>query len=175
LLETVYAAFDALAKKRGVFKVETIGDCYVAVVGLPTPRQHHAVVMARFARDCREQMTALTVELSKTTLGPVRSSLCRCKRVVADFGTCSGSSHHCFVSCRLCCVSGYGRSLHALWIEFGTHNGRRPARRKVEIPIVWRCESFSICGDWINCHPTFWRSYHVWLVDIPHLHVIYSF
>jgi Adenylate and Guanylate cyclase catalytic domain len=29
LLETIYQCFDRLAKKRGVFKVETIGDCYV--------------------------------------------------------------------------------------------------------------------------------------------------
>ena len=34
LLETVYRAFDHIAKRRNVFKVETIGDCYVAVVGL---------------------------------------------------------------------------------------------------------------------------------------------
>jgi Adenylate and Guanylate cyclase catalytic domain len=33
LLETIYRAFDNIAKKRRVFKVETIGDCYVAVVG----------------------------------------------------------------------------------------------------------------------------------------------
>jgi len=32
LLETVFKEFDALAAKRGVFKVETIGDCYMAVV-----------------------------------------------------------------------------------------------------------------------------------------------
>lgn len=36
LLETVYRAFDLIAKKRGVFKVETVGDCYVAVCGLPS-------------------------------------------------------------------------------------------------------------------------------------------
>jgi Adenylate and Guanylate cyclase catalytic domain len=30
LLETIYAAFDAVASRRNVFKVETIGDCYVA-------------------------------------------------------------------------------------------------------------------------------------------------
>jgi Adenylate and Guanylate cyclase catalytic domain len=72
LLETVYAAFDAIAKSRGVFKVETIGDCYVAVVGLPTPRKHHAVVMARFARDCRDKMAKITEELA-STLGPVSS------------------------------------------------------------------------------------------------------
>jgi class 3 adenylate cyclase len=52
LLETLYGAFDAIAEKRGVFKVETIGDCYVAVVGLPKPRKQHAVIMARFADDC---------------------------------------------------------------------------------------------------------------------------
>lgn len=30
LLEAIYGAFDAIAKRRGVFKVETIGDSYVA-------------------------------------------------------------------------------------------------------------------------------------------------
>jgi class 3 adenylate cyclase len=71
LLESVFATFDKIAKQRGVFKVETIGDCYVAVVGLPTPRKHHAVVMSRFANDCRAAMYELTRELD-TVLGPVR-------------------------------------------------------------------------------------------------------
>jgi class 3 adenylate cyclase len=31
LLETVYRAFDHIAKRRKVFKVETVGDCYVRV------------------------------------------------------------------------------------------------------------------------------------------------
>jgi Adenylate and Guanylate cyclase catalytic domain len=78
LLETVYAAFDAIAKSRGVFKVETIGDCYVAVVGLPTPRKHHAVVMARFARDCRDKMAKITEELA-SILGPVSSISVACE------------------------------------------------------------------------------------------------
>ena len=34
LLQTVYQAFDLIAKRRKVFKVETIGDSYVAVTGL---------------------------------------------------------------------------------------------------------------------------------------------
>ena len=31
LLESIYGAFDELAKRRRIFKVETVGDCYVAV------------------------------------------------------------------------------------------------------------------------------------------------
>jgi class 3 adenylate cyclase len=74
LLETIYGAFDSIARRRGVYKVETIGDSYVAVAGLPVPREDHAVVMSRFARDCREKMTEVTRRLEKT-LGPDTSDL----------------------------------------------------------------------------------------------------
>jgi Adenylate and Guanylate cyclase catalytic domain len=33
LLQTVFSGFDRIAKRRKVFKVETIGDCYMAVTG----------------------------------------------------------------------------------------------------------------------------------------------
>jgi class 3 adenylate cyclase len=39
LLETLYGSFDKIANRLGVFKVKTIGDCYVATVGLPEPGQ----------------------------------------------------------------------------------------------------------------------------------------
>jgi class 3 adenylate cyclase len=74
LLETLYGAFDQLAKLYGVFKVETIGDTYVAVVGLPTPRKNHAVIIAKFAKKCLEKMTELTQELEEV-LGLVREFL----------------------------------------------------------------------------------------------------
>ncbi|CAB9523113.1 Receptor-type guanylate cyclase gcy [Seminavis robusta] len=71
LLETVYAAFDEIAARRKVFKVETIGDCYVAVCGLPEPCKNHAVVMARFAHECacisKSVLRGLEAELGPET------------------------------------------------------------------------------------------------------------
>jgi class 3 adenylate cyclase len=69
LLESLYKAFDAIASRRRVFKVETVGDCYVAVTGLPEYRKDHAVVMARFARDILNKMDKLTKVL-ELSLGP---------------------------------------------------------------------------------------------------------
>jgi class 3 adenylate cyclase len=66
LLEAIYGVFDAIAIKRGVFKVETIGDCYVAVTGIPAPQNDHAVIMARFARDCMSRLSELTHDLVGT-------------------------------------------------------------------------------------------------------------
>jgi hypothetical protein len=51
------------------FRVETVGDCYLAVAGLPEPRDDHAVIMARFAADCRRQMKVLVCRL-EVSLGP---------------------------------------------------------------------------------------------------------
>ena len=41
LLEALYKVFDSMAIRRRVFKVETVGDCYVAVTGLPEPQKDH--------------------------------------------------------------------------------------------------------------------------------------
>jgi class 3 adenylate cyclase len=69
LLETIFQAFDKLARRRTVFKVETIGDSYVAVTGLPDPQPDHAVRMARFAREGITKFNELT-RMLETTLGP---------------------------------------------------------------------------------------------------------
>ncbi|CAB9508616.1 Receptor-type guanylate cyclase gcy [Seminavis robusta] len=74
LLETLYGAFDKIAKRRRVFKIETVGDCYVAVCGLPEERPDHAVAMARFARDCLQKLKDLLISL-ETHLGPDTTEL----------------------------------------------------------------------------------------------------
>jgi class 3 adenylate cyclase len=38
-------------------------DSYVAVTGLPTPQSNHALIMAKFARECRDKLQAVTQEL----------------------------------------------------------------------------------------------------------------
>lgn len=74
LLETLYTAFDQLAQRRGVFKVETVGDCYVAATGVPHPQANHASRITRFADECIQRMDSLTAELA-VSMGPETSNL----------------------------------------------------------------------------------------------------
>ncbi|KAG7341693.1 PAS domain containing protein [Nitzschia inconspicua] len=69
LLQTIYQAFDAIALRRKVFKVETVGDSYVAVAGIPDPQPTHAVIIARFAWDCHVKFNELVKEM-EVELGP---------------------------------------------------------------------------------------------------------
>lgn len=68
-LERIISASESHVAMSSNFQVETIGDCYIAVAGLPDPRPDHAVAMARFSRECLVKMKVLTKQL-ETTLGP---------------------------------------------------------------------------------------------------------
>jgi hypothetical protein len=74
LLESIYGAFDKVAYRHGVFKVETVGDCYVAVTGLPEPTDDHAVAAIKFARGCLQKMKETTLKL-EVSLGPDTADL----------------------------------------------------------------------------------------------------
>jgi Adenylate and Guanylate cyclase catalytic domain len=53
---SLFNAFDVVAKKHNIFKVETSGDCYVAAAGVPDLMKDHAGQMARFALACQAKM-----------------------------------------------------------------------------------------------------------------------
>lgn len=74
LLQEVFQCFDTIARKRDVFKVETIGDCYMAVTGLPDSQPDHAVRMTKFARACMQKVSDVTQRL-EVLLGPGTGNL----------------------------------------------------------------------------------------------------
>jgi class 3 adenylate cyclase len=49
LLNEVFSLFDQLTSERGLEKIKTIGDCYMAVGGLPLPRADHLTAIADLA------------------------------------------------------------------------------------------------------------------------------
>ncbi len=49
LLGRVFTEFDALSDRLGVEKIKTIGDAYMAVAGVPTPRPDHQETIAEMA------------------------------------------------------------------------------------------------------------------------------
>ncbi len=51
LLNDLFSRFDAASQRHGIEKIKTIGDCYMAVCGLPTARPDHAHVMTEMALD----------------------------------------------------------------------------------------------------------------------------
>jgi class 3 adenylate cyclase len=74
LLETVWAAFDAAAKRLGVYKIETVGDCYACVTGLPDANEDHALIMTRFAYECLHRIKEILQKL-EVSLGPGTTDL----------------------------------------------------------------------------------------------------
>ncbi len=63
LLETLFLEFDRLARRMNVFKLGTIGDCYIAVTGIPDACKDHAEVLCLFAEKCRIKMNKIVTEL----------------------------------------------------------------------------------------------------------------
>jgi len=59
LLNYIFSAFDDLADKYGLEKIKTIGDAYMVVGGLPTPRKDHAEAIAEMALDMLEKIAQI--------------------------------------------------------------------------------------------------------------------
>eukprot|EP00980_Cylindrotheca_fusiformis_P010483 scaffold2324_cov116-Cylindrotheca_fusiformis.AAC.10 len=74
LLENIYGALDTIANRYAIFKVETVGDCYVAAAGIPDPVDNHAIVACMFAREALKKMKEITHEM-EVSLGPDTAAL----------------------------------------------------------------------------------------------------
>lgn len=60
LLDTMFRAFDELCDARGIEKIKTVGDAYMAVAGLPVPDDDHAASLAELALDMQRTLTRLS-------------------------------------------------------------------------------------------------------------------
>ena len=58
ILDRLFTSFDTLAEKYELEKIKTIGDCYMAAAGVPTPRPDHAQALASLALDMVAAMHA---------------------------------------------------------------------------------------------------------------------
>lgn len=58
-LNEIFSSFDRLAEFHGLEKIKTIGDAYMVVGGLPTPRKDHALAVAQMALDMQQAITQI--------------------------------------------------------------------------------------------------------------------
>jgi class 3 adenylate cyclase len=63
LLERLFWEFDDIAQRLHVFKLGTIGDCYIAVTGIPDPIDDHATLLTQFAFECRTKVRKVCSDL----------------------------------------------------------------------------------------------------------------
>lgn len=55
-LDEIFTRFDEIAERHGLEKIKTIGDCYMAVAGIPVAQADHAQRAADMALDAKESM-----------------------------------------------------------------------------------------------------------------------
>jgi adenylate cyclase len=60
LLNQIFSAFDHVADKYQLEKIKTIGDAYMVVGGLPTPRSDHAYAVVEMAREMQQIIQGFT-------------------------------------------------------------------------------------------------------------------
>ncbi|MBW4522770.1 MAG: MASE1 domain-containing protein [Scytolyngbya sp. HA4215-MV1] len=57
LLNQIFSMFDSLAEQYGLEKIKTIGDAYMVVGGIPTPREDHAEAIAEMALNMQQEIS----------------------------------------------------------------------------------------------------------------------
>jgi class 3 adenylate cyclase len=91
LLNEVFSKFDWLAELHLLEKIKTIGDAYMVVGGLPTPRPDHVEAVAEMALDMRKVVTKLNWGDGKSfelrigiSTGPVVAGIIGSKKFIYD-------------------------------------------------------------------------------------------
>jgi class 3 adenylate cyclase len=91
LLNQIFSSFDRLAEQHGVEKIKTIGDAYMAVGGLPTPRRDHAEAIAQMAIDMLDEIAQFRPETGETlnmrigiNTGPVVAGVIGANKFIYD-------------------------------------------------------------------------------------------
>jgi len=59
-LNDLFSLFDSLSDRFGLEKIKTVGDAYMAVAGLPTPRADHTEAAADMALEMQRQLATRT-------------------------------------------------------------------------------------------------------------------
>lgn len=62
MLNEIFSSFDQLAEQHGLEKIKTIGDAYMVVGGLPTPRPDHAEAVAEMALDIQKEIARFNAQ-----------------------------------------------------------------------------------------------------------------
>ncbi len=91
LLNEIFSMFDRLAQHHGLEKIKTIGDAYMVVGGLPTPRPDHAEAIAEMALDMQKELTRFNGQHGKSlgmrigiNIGPVIAGVIGTKKYIYD-------------------------------------------------------------------------------------------
>lgn len=90
LLNTLYLQFDNLTNIHGVFKVETIGDAYVVVGGLPEPLEDHADRCVKMGLDMVKVIATVRSPADQQPIQVSLSASLRLRRRRRRLALCSG-------------------------------------------------------------------------------------
>ena len=91
MLNAIFSKFDQLAEQHGLEKIKTIGDAYMVVAGLPTPRSDHAEAIAQMALDIQAEIKELSISTGELfnlrigiNSGPVVAGVIGIKKFIYD-------------------------------------------------------------------------------------------
>ena len=91
LLNQVFSAFDYLAEIHGLEKIKTVGDAYMVVGGLPSPREDHVEAVLDMALDMRISISKVSQKIGEDcqirigiNTGPVVAGVIGIKKFIYD-------------------------------------------------------------------------------------------